>query len=980
MKKGLLISTTLAMLLGVGVAVGAHQAKEVKEVKAAGSTLYLDTNKLTWYGNLSRAHLFGSGGNNGWPGEELTHVSGSIYSLSIPDTSKYQNVIFLRSDGTNVWNRTSKDGGTAINLPSDWSKQNMWTFGDGWNGNEYDDGNYTGSWSLYTPPAAEYSVDVYVDGVKRGTEQIGEGLLPDEPAAVYGKSFSGWFDNEACSVGHEVTGITGPGSVYCKMNNVPTVTYTIDDSSVEYSALKLYAFEPTGKANADWPGADVVGKSITVPNDATLVINDGTKQTVNVEQSKVANDTLKILAAVDGEGHNTYVWGSEMPVGGEGYYIKGSASEWAYVSANKMSTSEVREGYVAQFIGFTAKADDEIRVVSYYTDRTPFEQWSDLKDGKSDVGTLVGDNLKFTADGEYDVYAKYESEHFVFEVNEHVEPQPDPVYTVVNLFQEPVQFVLDEEDKPAGVKHQYSAEIDYACRGRQMKFYADGVEITSGIGVDWDTEHDKPVEGNNIHGDVTNGFYLAHTANYFGKTKIYLKTYEDGGLSLWGAGYENNTFTSYIDDGLGGGKRVYYTLDEDFVPDENYIRQYKTSAPVALKALSGLDEYNSFDLDSAGLSESVEPEAGATNNARTAYQSSAWTVHNDCEEVIYIKERKTDLSLVIYVGGFEEAHVLTIGGKEVHMVKDGNQYKATGVALTAGDEVTGYTIEGVAQTVTAEVVGNNNLNGNKKVLISGTFDIYYHPENSTLWISGVPEGGYHLYLNDNSVVQMTPTEDSGDYKQYKTSSYSFKVGDVIKVLDANGAAGEQGPVVWALTKISEYGLYENFEVVDGVIKCKTACSSQVYLKILSGQDEIYFGEREEYIEEAVEYVNKFKSDMSTVCTDSPNKQANVEAGWSKLAGDFAKLSKDAQDAVKLGGYSDVAEIREFGERYIAIKQQHADWDLANFLNWDIPAGSYYSGLPEFDNNNSAFIVVAVIASIATLSTAVLLVIKKRKRQ
>lgn len=406
MKKGLIFATTLAMALGVGVAVGAHQ-NEVAEVKAANATtLYLDTNDLTWYGNMSRAHLFGSGGNNGWPGQELTHVSGSIYKLDIPDSSKYQNVIFLRSNGTDVWNRTSKDGGTAINLPTNWTTKNMWKF-SGWNGNEYDDGNYTGSWTLYTPPAVTYTVTCVLDGVAQTPVEVAEGELPDAPANQYGKEFSGWCSNSACTI--PAVGVTADTTVYGKFTALPTVTYTVDDSRVEYGALKLYAFDTNGEANAEWPGEAISNKSITVPNNATIIINDGTRQTVNVEQSKVANDVLRILSSVDGEGHNEVVWQSAVDEPAEdGYYLVGSKTNFKFKNATKMSTTGIAAENVAELMNYPAKQEEKIKVRGFFRNDADPDKWSFYDGGAKDFGDIDGDaNFVFSKDQPVDIFAKW---------------------------------------------------------------------------------------------------------------------------------------------------------------------------------------------------------------------------------------------------------------------------------------------------------------------------------------------------------------------------------------------------------------------------------------------------------------------------------------------------------------------------------------------------------------------------------------------
>ena len=964
MKKGLIFATALAMTLGVGAAVGAHQAKDLK-VKAASATLYLDTNHLDWYGNMSYAHLFGTGGNNGWPGQALTQVSGTIYKLDISNTSDYQSVIFLRSDGTNVWNRTSKDGGTAINLPADWSTQNMFTFDSGWNGNvEYDDGNYTGGWSLYTPPATSYSVDVCVDGVKRGTETIPENGLPDEPDGIYGKAFSGWFSDSNCTAGNEVTGVTSNDPIYCQLNSVPTATYTIDDSRVDYSTLNLYAFESNTVHNADWPGEAISNKTITVPNDATIIINDGTHQTVNVTQSGVSDDILRILVSTT-DGKNDAAWASADTVPAtDGYYITGTMSGWGYRNATKMNAGE--NGNKAQYLGYLGSQDEEFKVRSYIDGVETWYGW------EGDGNYEVGENPRAL-----DIYINGDKNLWV---QDHQEPIPDPVYKVHCGF-ETVTFELDETDKPEGVVHQYSANVPYAYRARVLTFYADDVEITANIGAEAGDE----THHNNIVGNVTDGFKIYHTVD---SMKVYLKTYNDGGISLWGEGYAENQFFTKIYNESGFQATVFLTLDEDFEQNETYIKQYKTSSEVSIKALAGTAELNSNTFECGALDQDINIENIAGNNAMQAYQTSKWKVHNDCTETIYVK-MKADLSLWMYIGGYEDAHVLTIGGQTIQMEKYGDdQYRALGVALHAGDEVTSYTIEGATQTVTAKVVGNNNLGADLKVIADATADIYYSVDNHTLHVSGLPTGGYHILKNGGTVVQMTATEEFDGFIQYKSEMLSFSVGDTLKFIDTDGAEGVRAAVVFAIGKINEGGKGANFEVVkdehDVVqhIRCTTACSVAVYMKLKSGLDEVYFGQVEEYIEEATNFANAFKAAMATACSATSNKQGAVEAAWATQATNFAGLSEQAQNELKKGGLSSVAEIREFGERYLSIKQHHSDWDLDNFLSWSIPSSGRVASI--FDSivtsNSGIALLVVGIASISFISLAIYAIIRKRKQK
>ncbi len=764
-------------------------------------------------------------------------------------------------------------------------------------------------------------------------------------------------------------------TVYCKN----TQSWWKTDGA----AVGAYFWKPGTGGNSDyvpyaWPGTRmeaVTGQedlwTISVPANVEKVIFTRVNGSGNIADwgaktsdldipSKKNCYTITSESAVWGDPGVTGEW-SVYPVVAPEYHLLGSFNSWNDPDGDYILTVDGEDANHFTFSSLELEANAELKVCDVKND-----DWFDNGGG----------NVSVAEGGTYDVDFYVNADN-----NVHIvltKQVAEPVYTIVNRGSAPVTFVLDEDEKPEGVKHQYSANIQYACRGGELKFYADSVQITSKIGVDaGDAEH-----VNNVYGNVTDGFRIRHTANYAGNTKIWLKTYDDGGYSIWGEGYDVDFFSVTVKSAPSVALSYNLVKDETFEPNETYIEQFKTSSAVAMKALAGTEWETSNGIMCDGLSEDVAPEAVAGNNAMQAFQSTAWKVHNDCEEVIYLKVKKTDLSLVMYIGGYEEAHVLTIGGQNVALSKgEGNQYVAHGVNLTAGDTVTSYTIEGVAQTVTAKVVGNNNLDGNKKVLANNaSADIYYDPEAKTLWISGIPEGGYHLYKNGSTVVQMTATEDYGEYKQYKTESVSFAAGDTVEILDATGAEGVKGPVVWTITSFEESEEALNFEVVDGKIKCKTACTTKVYLKLKFEDDRIYFGAEEQYIKDAKEFVNNFKTAMATACS-AVNKQKAVEDAWAEQAIAFDALVKEAKDEVKLGGYSSVEEIREFAERYIGIYEQHAaNWDLDEFLEWELTPNPVYNNVNLTTADNNIMIIVISIAAVSALAFTMLLVFKKKKQK
>lgn len=129
-------------------------------VTATKYRLYFDATAKSWWADGSAetwVYMYDSTGVNApyaaWKGTKMIVGGTRVYYIEIEqsDLDKYDSFIFLRvnpGDGS-VWNRTSKDGGIAIAKPSSWSSYNCWTVSSSWNTDyEYDDGNYTGSWTL----------------------------------------------------------------------------------------------------------------------------------------------------------------------------------------------------------------------------------------------------------------------------------------------------------------------------------------------------------------------------------------------------------------------------------------------------------------------------------------------------------------------------------------------------------------------------------------------------------------------------------------------------------------------------------------------------------------------------------------------------------------------------------------------------------------------------------------------------------------
>ncbi len=417
MKKGLIFAATLAMTLGVGAAVGAHQQKAARAEAYTDRTVYcaIDPTTLSTYTLKLNVNV---GDGNTWLQSDMVEVDDTT---SYPGKKIYKGTFAERYNGVDAMQFQLYDGG-------EWKAQDQVISGyktyDNYSGKLHVYGGAANSWAAYTEPSVVvHTVAVYVDGVKRGDEPIEDGHLPDEPALVnYGDGFTGWFDDAACTAGHEVEEITSNTTVYGKIIELPKITYTIDDSRVQYSTLKLYAYEDTRK-NAAWPGEAIVNKTIEVPNDATIIINDGTKQTVNVTQSGVANDTLRILLAEDAFGHNEVQWLSDADEpDSAGYYLVGSKTNFKFKNSTKMTevNPSLSSGNVAILDGYQATAGEKIKVRTFGVQDKP--EWSFNVDGtkaygeQDEEGNFVFANDLSSYENGFDVYAFMENSELKFSV------------------------------------------------------------------------------------------------------------------------------------------------------------------------------------------------------------------------------------------------------------------------------------------------------------------------------------------------------------------------------------------------------------------------------------------------------------------------------------------------------------------------------------------------------------------------------------
>ena len=431
MKKGLIITSALALLFGTAVAVGA-QPKKIAKVEATNETLYFDVSSTTWWNDASAktyAYCYKNTGstaadrNADWPGVLMSKVDGTNYKYSATVDSEFTYVIFNRvnpSKTSEVWNRTSKDGGTPINLPADYAVKNQFNLTA--DGSDYNDGNYCGNWTLYTG----VSVTIVLNGEAPQVVTVDKGTVPVVDLD-YGESFSGWFSDSELTPGNEVTAINSSGmTIYGRTSDKATHRYTLDVSSVDilFTNPYFYAWDEGGH-NADWPGQAVTDGKFTVPEGAQIIIvsfpeEEGRKQTIDISQptSPVADETLVITDTVL-EGKYDAYWQLDEEAPADGFYLVGTKNNYKFRNASYISEiAKDIDGNVGYLGGYVAEANEKVTIRKSFKNIPDWIGNDDPAEGSAEqkaYGYKEGDDFKFTVAGTYDIFVHedgfYVAEH-----------------------------------------------------------------------------------------------------------------------------------------------------------------------------------------------------------------------------------------------------------------------------------------------------------------------------------------------------------------------------------------------------------------------------------------------------------------------------------------------------------------------------------------------------------------------------------------
>ena len=423
--RNVIISLGLAAVMGAGVAAGLSGQKERKATNASGEkSVTFITDEPNWDGVGYRGmHAWGEGNGTNLCGAWGDSQFGA---MTLSDGFYRQTVNFTTScDGAIL---RFKQSGTY------WQTVDLTTEGGFLDGKTYRISGISYKEDITGGKRANASVALYEVTTKYNvtyhlndlgtpssdTIQVNEGSLPTHRALAYGEVFSGWYSNSGYT-GDPLTEITADGDVYGKIELAPTKTYSYDVSRVSaFTSVYLYAWDGNGNNHA-WPGVELNTTSFTIPETASLILNNNNgTQTVNVTQSGVANDTLRVLNTQT-DGKQNYAWTSTLDEPAEdGYYIVGLGG-WDYAHATKMTFNNDysaldTNGNIAVYYGLHLAKDDEIKVRSFINEVDTFYGFEN-----------TGSNYVCPATGDYDIFYKNNQ----FFVAEHAERYTVSIYNVL---------------------------------------------------------------------------------------------------------------------------------------------------------------------------------------------------------------------------------------------------------------------------------------------------------------------------------------------------------------------------------------------------------------------------------------------------------------------------------------------------------------------------------------------------------------------
>ena len=441
------LSLSLAMVLGAGfslISKGTSNVANADEITL--KKYYLNATNVVsynptsyWWGNNSAAtymYAYSSTikvndqplSNAAWPGQQMTRESQYGYNFfSLEVDARLDRVIFLRVNPNNtseIWTRTSREGGTDIVLPNDGGYIPEFVVNSDFT-NNYDDANYAGVWRQFSYEANISYKDI--DGVTHTDHQtLRRGNTPESPLVGYGEYFYGWFINEQYNEYFYANSdeiYLNPVDLYGYVDEARLFTHNYDLRNYN----DVFSFAGKQFRVHQYNSADTEDHFITISNTCTGTFTIPEQASLTIEglpqyydnkyvynhawTSYYQNDYL-LFDLRNGEYSLYWRTDNDVPTT-EGYYLVDAdsnirfdhiryedASTQTYYKMEEFETPD-ENGYIAVYRGYQTSYEERLLIRSYFNGKTRLY-------GKDDTDYFFDDV------SQYNYWTEYDNEIFAY--------------------------------------------------------------------------------------------------------------------------------------------------------------------------------------------------------------------------------------------------------------------------------------------------------------------------------------------------------------------------------------------------------------------------------------------------------------------------------------------------------------------------------------------------------------------------------------
>ena len=438
------LGLSLAMVLGVGVSLNNRETSKI--AKADEITLrkyYFNASSLTnnwWHNDGAATYMYAYSStikvgdqqlsNAAWPGQQMTkdpQYGIDAYYLEVDE--RLDKAIFLRVNPNNtseIWTRTSKDGGVDINLPNSGNYIPEFTLNYNFT-DAYDDANYAGVWRQLIYEVNTHYKDI--NGVNHdGHQTLRRGHSPTEPTIGFGEYFQGWYADENYRDWFYADSeqiYTEPVDVYGYVREAELYTYTYDFTnlgaalSLANKQVRIHQYNSLDTDDQFFTISNTYTGTFTVPEYCTLSI-EGLQQyyqDIAIHNSAwtswYKNDVLIIVIRPGNNEYNLCFRTDDDIPPTEGYYLVDAnnnvrfdnvhhddASTQSYYKMEQFATPDAN-GYIAVYRGHQTKYEERLLIRSYFNGKDRFY-------GKDD------ENYFFDEVNQYNYYSHYDNDTFEY--------------------------------------------------------------------------------------------------------------------------------------------------------------------------------------------------------------------------------------------------------------------------------------------------------------------------------------------------------------------------------------------------------------------------------------------------------------------------------------------------------------------------------------------------------------------------------------